>query len=62
MELRGGRGAVSSWEDVKGTRWVLVSFLGPQHAGIKFPITNTTVTREGGVAGFKLIEKAGKPY
>ena len=58
----GSWGAVSSWEDAKGTRWVLVPFWGPQHSGIKFPITNTPLTKEGGLAAFKLIEKDGKPY
>jgi hypothetical protein len=57
----GSWGAVSSWEDAKGTRWVLVPFWGPQHSGIKFPITNTPLTKEGGVAAFKLVEKDGKP-
>jgi outer membrane protein assembly factor BamB len=28
---------------------------------MKFPITNTPDTKEGGVAAFKLVEKGGKP-
>lgn len=57
----GSWGAVSSWEDKDGTRWVLVPFWGPKHSQMKFPIENTPVTKEGGVAAFKLVEKNGKP-
>ncbi|AFL89622.1 Pyrrolo-quinoline quinone coenzyme N-terminus [Terriglobus roseus DSM 18391] len=57
----GSWGAVSSYLDAKGTRWVLVPFWGPKHSGIKFPIENAPATKEGGVAAFKLIEKDGKP-
>ncbi len=57
----GSWGAVSSWEAKDGTRWVLVPFWGPKHSQMKFPITNTPDTKEGGVAAFKLVEKGGKP-
>ncbi len=57
----GSWGAVSSWEDAKGTRWVLQPFWGPKHSQMHFPIENTPATKEGGVAAFKLVEKDGKP-
>ena len=34
-------------------------FWGPAHSHFKFPITNTPVTKEGGVAAFKLEDKGG---
>ena len=55
----GSWGAVSTWEDSIGTRWVYAPFWGPAHSQFKFPITNTPVTTEGGVAAFKLEEKEG---
>lgn len=57
----GSWGAVSSWEDKAGTRWVLVPFWGPKHSQFHFPIENTPATKEGGVAAFKLVEENGKP-
>lgn len=57
----GSWGALSSWEDASGTRWVLVPFWGPVHSQFHFPITNTPKAVEGGEAAFKVIEKAGKP-
>lgn len=56
----GSWGAVSTWEDPGGTRWVLAPFWGPAHSQAKFPIMNTPVTRDGGVAAFKVEERAGK--
>jgi outer membrane protein assembly factor BamB len=56
----GSWGALSTWEDASGTRWILAPFWGPQHSAFKFPITNTPVTKDGGVAAFKLEEKDGK--
>jgi outer membrane protein assembly factor BamB len=38
------------------------SFWGPKHSQMKFSITNTPVTKEGGVAAFKLVEKDGKAF
>ena len=37
----GSWGAVSTWEDTDGTRWVLAPFWGPAHSQSKFPIMNT---------------------
>ena len=54
----GSWGALSSWED-RGTRWVLAPFWGPVHSQAKFPLSYGPV-KEGGVAAFKLVERAGK--
>jgi outer membrane protein assembly factor BamB len=56
----GSWGAVSTWEDAGGTRWVLAPFWGPAHSQAKFPIMNTPLTKDGGVAAFKVEDKAGK--
>ena len=58
----GSWGAVSSWQDPEGTRWVVVPFWGPSAPDkTKFPITNTPEAKEGGAAAFKVVDKAGKP-
>jgi len=56
----GSWGAVSTWEDGDGTRWVLAPFWGPVHSQFKAPIMNTPEAREGGVAAFKLQEVDGR--
>ncbi len=55
----GSWGALSTWEDASGTRWVLAPFWGPVHSQFKAPIMNTPTPQEGGVAAFKLEEKNG---
>ena len=57
----GSWGAMSTWEDPGGTRWVLAPFWGPAHSQAKFPIMNTPLTKDGGVAAFKVEDKNGKP-
>ena len=57
----GSWGAMSTWEDSAGTRWVLAPFWGPAHSQAKFPIMNTPLTKDGGVAAFKVEDKNGKP-
>jgi len=57
---QGSWGALSTWEDASGTRWILAPFWGPVHSQFKFPTVNTPVAKEGGVAAFKLQETAGK--
>ncbi len=57
---QGSWGALSTWEDASGTRWILAPFWGPAHPAFKFPVTNTPVAKEGGVAAFKLQEVGGK--
>jgi outer membrane protein assembly factor BamB len=56
----GSWGAVSTWEDSGGIRWVLAPFWGPAHSQAKFPIMNTPLTKDGGVAAFKVEDKGGK--
>jgi len=53
-------GALASWEDANGTRWVLTPFWGPKHPQFKAPIEHGPVVY-GAVAAFKVEEKAGKP-
>ncbi|MSV31717.1 MAG: pyrrolo-quinoline quinone [Bryobacterales bacterium] len=54
-------GSLSSWEDSKGTRWVLTPFWGPKHSKYKTPIENGVV-KKGAIAAFKVADgKDGKP-
>ena len=54
-------GSLATWEDAKGTRWVLSPFWGPKHSKFKAPIENG-VTKKGGVVAFKVTDdKNGKP-
>jgi outer membrane protein assembly factor BamB len=55
----GSWGALSSWEDSSGTRWVLAPFWGPVHSQAKFPLSYGPV-KEGGVAAYKLVERSGR--
>jgi outer membrane protein assembly factor BamB len=55
----GSWGALSTWEDPGGTRWILAPFWGPVHSQFKFEVTHGPVM-EGGVGGFKLQERNGK--
>src|SRR4051812_15915097 len=57
----GSWGALSTWEDASGRRWVLAPFWGPAHSQAKFPIMNTPLTKDGGVAAFKVEDTSGKP-
>jgi outer membrane protein assembly factor BamB len=52
-------GALATWEESNGTRWVLMPFWGPKHSQFKAPIEYGDVVR-GAVAAFKMEEKAGK--
>jgi len=52
-------GSMASWEDSKGTRWVLAPFWGPRHPQYKFPIEHGVVTH-GAVGAFKVVEKGKK--
>lgn len=52
-------GSMASWEDAKGTRWVLTPFWGPKHSKWKAPIEYGPV-KWGAIAAFKVEEKAGK--
>ena len=52
-------GALSTWEESNGTRWVLMPFWGPKHSQFKAPIEHGEVV-QGAIAAFTLEEKAGK--
>jgi hypothetical protein len=55
----GSWGALSTWEDASGTRWILAPFWGPVHSQFKAPIMNSPTPKEGGVAAFTVEEKNG---
>jgi outer membrane protein assembly factor BamB len=52
-------GSMASWEDSKGTRWVLTPIWGAKHSQFKAPIENGTV-KDGAIVAFKVEEKGGK--
>lgn len=52
-------GSMATWEDAKGTRWVLTPFWGPVDPEFKTPISYGPV-RHGAIVAFKLEEKNGK--
>jgi outer membrane protein assembly factor BamB len=56
---RGVWGSLSAWQDSAGTQWVLMPFWGPVSKEFKAPIEHARGTG-GGVAAFKLVERAGK--
>lgn len=56
---RGFWGSLASWEDAKGTRWVLAPMWGPLHPNFKFPITNGD-SPNGSIVAFKVEEQDGK--
>jgi len=59
FDWRGIWGALSAWQDPSGTQWVLAPFWGPVSTQFKAPIEYGRPAR-GGVAAFKLQERAGK--
>jgi outer membrane protein assembly factor BamB len=52
-------GSLATWEDDKGTRWVLTPFWGPKHSKFKAPIEYGPV-KKGAIAAFKMDTVAGK--
>jgi len=52
-------GSLTTWEDSKGTRWVMTPFWGPSHPTFKVP-TSYGPVKHGAVAAFKVEEKNGK--
>jgi hypothetical protein len=52
-------GSLASWEDARGTRWVLSPFWGPKHSKFTAPVENGVV-KKGAVVAFKVEDKAGK--
>jgi outer membrane protein assembly factor BamB len=52
-------GSMATWEDSRGTRWVLTPFWGPKHSRFSAPMEHGTV-EHGAIAAFKVEEKEGK--
>jgi outer membrane protein assembly factor BamB len=46
-------GSMATWQDAKGTRWVLTSFWGPKHSKFTAPIEHGEI-RKGAIAAFKM--------
>jgi outer membrane protein assembly factor BamB len=53
-------GSLASWEDSKGTRWVLTPIWGRKHSQFKAPIENGPVN-DGAIVAFKVEIQGGKP-
>jgi outer membrane protein assembly factor BamB len=53
-------GSLASWEDAKGTRWVLTPIWGKKHSQFKAPIEHGEV-KDGAIVAFKVEDKGGKP-
>ncbi len=53
-------GALATWEEANGTRWVLTPFWGPKHQQFKAEFQYGQVVY-GAVTAFKLQDKLGKP-
>ncbi len=51
-------GALATWEDTDGTRWILMPFWGPKHSKFSAPLEYGQVV-QGAIAAFKVEEKAG---
>ena len=52
-------GSLASWEDAKGTRWVLTPIWGAKHSAFKAPVEYGEV-KDGAIVAFKVEEKNGK--
>ena len=52
-------GALATWEESSGTRWVLMPFWGPKHSQFKAPIEHGEIVL-GAIAAFKVEEKLGQ--
>jgi outer membrane protein assembly factor BamB len=51
-------GSLASWEDAKGTRWVLTPIWGAKHSKFSAPIEHGTV-KDGAIVAFKVEERNG---
>jgi outer membrane protein assembly factor BamB len=56
---RGIWGSLATWEDAKGTRWLLSPIWGPLHPNMKFPMANGDAPN-GSIAAFKVEDRDGK--
>ena len=52
-------GSMASWEDSKGTRWVLTPIWGAKHSAFQAPVEYGKV-KDGAIVAFKVEEKNGK--
>jgi len=52
-------GAMASWEDSKGARWVLAPFFGPKSTSFRAPIEHGEIV-SGAIAAFKVEARKGK--
>ncbi|MBI3679427.1 MAG: PQQ-binding-like beta-propeller repeat protein [Acidobacteria bacterium] len=52
-------GSMTTWEDSKGTRWVLTPFWGPKHSRFKATVEHGVV-RKGAIVAFKVEPVNGK--
>jgi hypothetical protein len=52
-------GSMATWEDSKGTRWVLTPFWGPKYSGFKAPVEYGEI-EHGAIAAFKVERKDGE--
>ena len=52
-------GALASWEDQKGIRWIIVPFWGPKDSEFKAEYEHGDIVH-GGQAAFRLEDRAGK--
>ncbi len=51
-------GALASWQDASGTRWILAPTVGTQAADAGFAATNGAVSK-GAVVAWKIVEQSG---
>lgn len=59
---RGFWGALSTWEDPEGTRWLYAPAWGPPASTApKFPLSYGP-TPNGSIMAFKIVDRDGKPY
>jgi outer membrane protein assembly factor BamB len=59
FDAHGVWGALGAWQDPGGAQWVLVPFWGPVSKEFKAPVEHSRPTG-GGVAAFKIEQRAGK--
>jgi outer membrane protein assembly factor BamB len=55
-----GAGGIATFEDNDGTRWILVSSLGPVSGDAASGTSNSSVTN-GAIAAFKVVDQGGAP-
>jgi outer membrane protein assembly factor BamB len=51
-------GALATWEEANGTRWILVPVAGPVARAASFPATNGNATA-GSIVAFRLVDENG---